>query len=95
MATSGLESSRDIDIIRHPKSQISKNPFIHEEYYVKRKMKLKSQLSPEMVKKCLSRMGGGKLSRTVLRRGKGSKISMEFKKDDSRTIQESPIDTLI
>ena len=28
-------------IIRHPKLQISKNPFIHKTYFVKRKMKLK------------------------------------------------------
>lgn len=33
---------RRIDIICHPKLQISKNPFIHEEYFMKRKMKLKS-----------------------------------------------------
>ena len=37
-----LMNLRRIDIIRHPKLQISKNPFIHEDYFVKRKMKLKS-----------------------------------------------------
>jgi len=37
-----LINLRRISIIRHPKLQISKNPFIHEEYFVKRKMKLKS-----------------------------------------------------
>ncbi|WP_327078738.1 reverse transcriptase domain-containing protein [Pelosinus fermentans] len=37
-----LINLRRINIIRHPKLQISKNPFIHEEYFVKRKMKLKS-----------------------------------------------------
>ena len=37
-----LINLRRIKIIRHPKLQISKNPFIHEEYFVKRKMKLKS-----------------------------------------------------
>lgn len=37
-----LINLRRINIIRHPKLQISKNPFIHEEYFVMRKMKLKS-----------------------------------------------------
>jgi len=37
-----LINLRRINIIRHPKLRISKNPFIHEEYFVKRKMKLKS-----------------------------------------------------
>ena len=37
-----LINLRRINIIRHPKLQISKNPFIHDEYFVKRKMKLKS-----------------------------------------------------
>ncbi len=36
-----LINLRRIEIIRHPKLQISKNPFIHEEYFAKRKMKLK------------------------------------------------------
>ncbi|AGK96716.1 group II intron reverse transcriptase/maturase [Clostridium pasteurianum] len=37
-----LINLRRINIIRHPKLQISKNPFIHKEYFEKRKMKLKS-----------------------------------------------------
>jgi RNA-directed DNA polymerase len=37
-----LINLRRIKIIRHPKLQISKNPFLHEKYFVKRKMKLKS-----------------------------------------------------
>ena len=37
-----LINLRRINIIRHPKLQISKNPFIHEEYFIKRKMKLKA-----------------------------------------------------
>jgi RNA-directed DNA polymerase len=37
-----LINLRRIKIIRHPKLQISKNAFIHEAYFVKRKMKLKS-----------------------------------------------------
>lgn len=37
-----LINLRKIAIIRHPKLQISKNPFIHEEYFVKRKMQSKS-----------------------------------------------------
>lgn len=37
-----LINLRRIKIIRHPKLQISKNPFIHKEYFMKRKMKLKS-----------------------------------------------------
>jgi hypothetical protein len=36
-----LINMRRIDIIRNPKLQISKNPFIHEFYFAKRKMKLK------------------------------------------------------
>ncbi len=60
-----------IQIVRHPKLQISKNPFIHSAYYEQRKLQLNYCLPPEMVKKCLSRMSW-KLSRTVLRPGKGS-----------------------
>ncbi|WP_199562883.1 hypothetical protein [Sporosarcina sp. BI001-red] len=37
-----LVNLRRIKIIRHPKLQISKNPFLHEAYFVKRKMKLQS-----------------------------------------------------
>ncbi|MCC5468636.1 maturase [Pelosinus sp. Bkl1] len=37
-----LINLRRINIIRHPKLQISKNPFIHEAYFVKRKINLKS-----------------------------------------------------
>lgn len=37
-----LINLRRIKIIRHPKLQISKNPFLHKNYYVKRKMKLQS-----------------------------------------------------
>ncbi len=37
-----LINLRRIKIIRHPKLQISKNAFIHEAYFAKRKMKLKS-----------------------------------------------------
>ena len=37
-----LINLRRIEIIRHPKLQISKNPFIHEAYFLKRKMQLKS-----------------------------------------------------
>jgi len=37
-----LINLRRINIIRHPKLQISKNPFLHEAYFIKRKMKLKS-----------------------------------------------------
>jgi RNA-directed DNA polymerase len=37
-----LINLRRIDIIRHPKLQISKNPFIDEDYFMKRKMKLKT-----------------------------------------------------
>jgi RNA-directed DNA polymerase len=37
-----LINLKRIKIIRHPKLQISKNAFIHEAYFVKRKMKLKS-----------------------------------------------------
>lgn len=39
---SSLINLRRIDIIRHPKLQISQNPFIHEAYFIRRKMKLKS-----------------------------------------------------
>lgn len=37
-----LINMRKIKIIRHPNLQILKNPFLHEKYFVKRKMKLKS-----------------------------------------------------
>ena len=37
-----LINLRRIKIIRHPKLQISKNPFLHEAYFMKRKMKLQS-----------------------------------------------------
>jgi RNA-directed DNA polymerase len=37
-----LINLRKIKIIRHPKLQISKNSFLHEKYFAKRKMKLKS-----------------------------------------------------
>ena len=37
-----LINLRRINIIRHPKLQISKNPFIHKVYFLKRKMDLKS-----------------------------------------------------
>ncbi len=37
-----LLNLRRIEIIRHPKLQISKNPFMNERYFIKRKMKLKS-----------------------------------------------------
>lgn len=37
-----LINLRRINIIRHPNLQISKNPFLHEAYFIKRKMKLKS-----------------------------------------------------
>jgi RNA-directed DNA polymerase len=37
-----LINLKRINIIRHPKLQISKNPFIDSDYFVKRKMKLKS-----------------------------------------------------
>jgi len=37
-----LINMRRIKIIRHPKLQISKNPFLHEKYFVKRKMILNS-----------------------------------------------------
>lgn len=37
-----LINLRRIVIIRHPKLQISRNPFIHETYFVKRKMKLRT-----------------------------------------------------
>lgn len=37
-----LINLRRTAIVRHPKLQISKNPFIHKEYFRKRKMKLKS-----------------------------------------------------
>ncbi len=37
-----LINMRRIKIVRHPKLQISKTPFLDEEYYIKRKAKLKS-----------------------------------------------------
>ena len=37
-----LINLRRINITRHPKLQISKNPFIHEAYFLKRKMNLQS-----------------------------------------------------
>jgi len=37
---SSLINLRKIDIIRHPKLQISQKPFIHEAYFIRRKMKL-------------------------------------------------------
>ena len=37
-----LINMRRIKIIRHPKLQISQNPFLHEKYFVKRKMFLNS-----------------------------------------------------
>src|SRR5665648_1065750 len=37
-----LINMRRIKIIRHPKLQISKNPFLHEKYFVKRKLILNS-----------------------------------------------------
>jgi len=37
-----LINMRRIKIIRHPKLQISKNPFLYEKYFVKRKMILNS-----------------------------------------------------
>ena len=37
-----LINLRRIKIIRHPKLQISKNSFMHETYFMKRKMQLKS-----------------------------------------------------
>ena len=40
-----LINLRKINIIRHPKLQISKNPFIHKEYFVMRKMELKSLIA--------------------------------------------------
>ena len=40
-----LINLRRINIIRHPKLQISKNPFIHEAYFLKRKMNLQSLLA--------------------------------------------------
>ncbi|SFM33474.1 hypothetical protein [Pelosinus propionicus] len=40
-----LINLRRIDIIRHPNLQISNIPFIHEEYFVKRKMKFKSPVA--------------------------------------------------
>jgi RNA-directed DNA polymerase len=39
---SSLINLRRIDIIRHPKLQISKNPFINEAYFTKRKLQLQS-----------------------------------------------------
>lgn len=40
-----LINLRRINIIRHPKLQISKNPFIHEAYFLKRKINLQSLLA--------------------------------------------------
>lgn len=40
-----LINLRRINITRHPKLQISKNPFIHEAYFLKRKMNLQSLLA--------------------------------------------------
>jgi len=37
-----LINLRRINIIRHPKLQISKNPFIDEAYFAKRKLQLQS-----------------------------------------------------
>ena len=37
-----LINLRRIKIVRHPKLQISKNPFLDEKYFIKRKMKLQS-----------------------------------------------------
>jgi RNA-directed DNA polymerase len=37
-----LINLRTIDIIRHPKIQIARNPFIDEEYFIKRRFQLKS-----------------------------------------------------
>ena len=37
-----LINLRTIDIKRHPKLKISKNPFIDEKYFIKRKTRLKS-----------------------------------------------------
>ncbi len=37
-----LINLRTIDIRRHPKLQISKNPFIDEKYFIKRRIRLKS-----------------------------------------------------
>ncbi len=35
-----LINLKRISIIRHPKLQISKSPFLHEKYYTKRKLEL-------------------------------------------------------
>lgn len=40
-----LINLRRIAIIRHPKLQISKNPFIDKEYFDKRKLQLKSLIT--------------------------------------------------
>jgi RNA-directed DNA polymerase len=37
-----LLNLRRIEIVRHPKLQISKNPFIHEADFTKRKLQLQS-----------------------------------------------------
>ena len=37
-----LINLRMINIIRHPKIQIARNPFIDEEYFIKRRFQLKS-----------------------------------------------------
>lgn len=39
---SSLINLRRIDIVRHPKLQISQNPFIDETYFIRRKMKLRT-----------------------------------------------------
>ena len=39
---SSLINLRKIDIVRHPKLRISQNPFTHEAYFIRKKMKLKS-----------------------------------------------------
>ena len=39
---SSLINLRRIDIVRHPKLQISQNPFINETYFIRRKMKLRT-----------------------------------------------------
>ncbi|MTI96665.1 MAG: hypothetical protein FH749_14520, partial [Firmicutes bacterium] len=37
-----LINLRRINIVRHPKLQISRNPFLDKEYFAERRMKLKS-----------------------------------------------------
>lgn len=48
-----LINLRRIDIIRHPKLKISQNPFIDEEYFTKRKMKLASLIAARNGKEML------------------------------------------